>query len=510
MGIQTSITPTRKAWRAACAVVLAVGMVWPCGIALADGEGVRQEEASQEAGNQEPVNPEPSPAPTETETETIEPAPEAETPASETPEPETPDEPSASKPATPEPEAWGPEQILKAAREAGIAGVDAVAKWLYGESLTDEELASIDLGGLAGIDANLAAAIAPAQEEAIQRLSAAQDKESADESSKKDSDKADDKDKQKNDDSDEENHPAWTYGGSTSNPPTPHGPNLATAKFVAVIGESSRRLAGENDLYASVMIAQAIAESESGNAAIAKSPNYNLFGMKESNQGSDASAKSREGDSKDAERAESADLKTYPSYEASLEDYVNLLASADYKQAHKSTTKSYEDACEYLEGTYSDSDQYSETLQELIKAYDLTRYDEPLGYEASDGSTGNLSNLVIQAADNLGKPYVWGATGPSGYDCSGLVVSTYSSALGMQLPRTTYFQCLQGEDVDFADLHMGDLLFFTNSKNEANHVAMYVGEGCYIESTTPGGVQVTALSERMPTFAKRMVPTNAA
>ncbi|MBO4365149.1 MAG: C40 family peptidase, partial [Eggerthellaceae bacterium] len=424
----------------------------------------------------------------------------------DTSEPEASD--TSDEPTSSEPEAWGPEQILKAAREAGLAGVDALEKWLHGGNLTDEELVSIDLGGLAGIDANLANEIRPAQEEARLRLEA-KDKEAADDKSSKDSsDKADGKDKRKDDDANDESHPAWTYNGSTSNPPTPHGPNLGTAKFVAVIGESSRKLAGENDLYASVMIAQAIAESESGNAAMSQSPNYNLFGMKETNQGSFVSVSTQKGDSKDADHAEDVDYKKYPTYEASLQDYVDLLSGANYKSAHKSTTKSYVDACDYLEGTYSDSEQYSETLQELISAYDLTRYDEPLGYEVAGGSNANLSNLVILAADNLGKPYVWGATGPGGYDCSGLVVSTYSSALGMQLPRTTYFQCQQGEDVDFADLHMGDLLFFTNSKNEADHVAMYVGEGCYIESTSPGGVQVTALSEHMPTFAKRMVPTH--
>ena len=507
MSMKTNTTTVNRVCRAAFAVLLAVGMSWPCGLAFADDDA---DGSTNEPPQAENTQPEPSPQPDNPSSDPTpegnvdggDDAPAAEETASGEAAPDTSSSdssgstPSESDATSSETESWGPEQILKAAREAGLAGVDALAKWLSGATLTDEEMVSIDVAGLAEIDPDLASQIEPLQEEARQRLADAAE----DEKSGKDKD-SDGDDKKKKDDSDESEYPAWTYKGDTGNPPTFHGPSLETAKFVAVIGESARKLAGENDLYASVMIAQAIAESESGSSALSKSPNYNLFGMEGDYHGDSVSVKEQDD--------KSADYKKYPSYEAALQDYVDLLSGKDYAPARKPTAKSYADACDYLEGTYSDSKSYSEDLQELISAYDLTRYDEPLGFELADGGDANLADLTISAADNLGKPYVWGATGPDGYDCSGLVVSTYSSVLGTQLPRTTYFQCQIGEDVDFADLHTGDLLFFTNSKNEACHVAMYVGEGCYIESTSPGGVQVTALSENMPAFAKRMIPTRA-
>ena len=78
--------------------------------------------------------------------------------------------------------------------------------------------------------------------------------------------------------------------------------------------------------------------------------------------------------------------------------------------------------------------------------------------------------------------------------------------MGIELPRTTYYQCLQGSDVDFDDLATGDLLFFVNVHGEAGHVAVYLGKGCYIEAPDVGDVvKVTSMTEKMPTFAKRIV-----
>ena len=524
--MSTKMKPTYsgKIGRAACAFVLAVGMSWPCGMALAaddSGDATPAEEVPSDDGGQSGAQ-EPDPVVDAGDGAAEDPAPEPVAPEPVAPEPEESD-PAAPDPADPEPATSDPapapsepvdrdkEQILQAARNAQLKGIEALEKYLNG-TLTpedDEVVVTVDLEGLAAIDKDLANEFRPIQNAARERLAAAEEKDSSEKEGKKSSDKSGDSDnkkKDKDDDAHKSKYPEWTYKGDTSAPPTFHGPSLETAKFVAVIGESSRKLAAEHDLYASVMIAQAIVESESGTSTLALAPNYNLFAI-EGNYHGDSVTVDGQDIAADAEPAKDVTYKKYPTYEASLEDYVDVLSRTNYKSAHKSKAKSYEDACEYLEGTYSDSKRYSEMLKDLISAYDLTRYDEPLGYELEGEYDADLSDLVLHAADNLGKPYVWGATGPNGYDCSGLVVSSYSSTLGVQLPRTTYYQCLQGEDVDFANLHSGDLLFFTNSANEADHVAMYVGEGCYIESTTPGGVQITALSEHMPTFAKRMLPT---
>lgn len=93
----------------------------------------------------------------------------------------------------------------------------------------------------------------------------------------------------------------------------------------------------------------------------------------------------------------------------------------------------------------------------------------------------SAADTAIQfALAQVGKPYVWGATGPDGYDCSGLVQASYAAA-GIQLPRTTYQQILQGQDVPQADLAPGDLVF-----PDIGHVQIYLGNGQIIESPHQG------------------------
>lgn len=338
-------------------------------------------------------------------------------------------------------------------------------------------------------------------------------------------------------------YPSWSYDGDASIAPRSYSINLTTAKFIAVIGEPARQLAEEHDLYASVMIAQAILESGSGGSGLSQPPYFNLFGIKGAFEGQSVTMSTQEDDGSGRYYTIDAAFRSYPSYRESLADYAELLSKPYYAPARKASTDSYIDACNYLQGTYATSTSYSASLQGIIEAYDLTRYDEPLDYEligeyvaVVDAESGevlawgeeglaeyaeilsregqdevlveerDLVDLIMQASSQLGLPYVWGGTGPLGYDCSGLIQSSYMQALGVALPRTTHYQCLQGDDVDFKDLHMGDLLFFVDEKGVVGHVGMYLGEGCYIESTT-GGVQVTALEERPPTFAKRMLAT---
>ncbi|WP_165248521.1 glucosaminidase domain-containing protein [Adlercreutzia sp. ZJ141] len=339
--------------------------------------------------------------------------------------------------------------------------------------------------------------------------------------------------------SSEPSYPAWTYEGSKEYVHRPVQQNLTTTKFIAIIGEPARQLAEENDLYASVMIAQAILESNSGNSQLAQSPNRNLFGIKGSYKGSSVSLGTLEDDGNGNMSAITAQFRTYSTFEESLKDYVNLLTKDNavlYRGALKSVAPTYEKACAYLQGRYATDSSYAEKLCGIIETYDLTRYDESLDYELVEtyqvpieeddldntitnktaGSNSDeplleerdLVDLAIEATSHLGDKYVWGGNVPGAFDCSGLVSYSYKEALGMSIPRTTYYQCIQGEDVDFADLHMGDLVFFADDKGVCGHVGMYLGEGCYIEASAPGDVvKITSIEEKEPTFAKRICKT---
>jgi len=89
---------------------------------------------------------------------------------------------------------------------------------------------------------------------------------------------------------------------------------------------------------------------------------------------------------------------------------------------------------------------------------------------------------VNTALAQQGKPYVWGGTGPRGYDCSGLTWSAYRAA-GVTLPRTSRAQATAGVPVARANLQPGDLIFFYSP---VSHVGMYVGNGLMVHSSTYG------------------------
>lgn len=86
------------------------------------------------------------------------------------------------------------------------------------------------------------------------------------------------------------------------------------------------------------------------------------------------------------------------------------------------------------------------------------------------------------ARAQIGKPYVWGATGPDSYDCSGLTQAAWKAA-GVDLPRTTYDQVNAGRTVSLADAQPGDLVFFYD---DISHVGLYIGNGMMIHAPKPG------------------------
>ncbi|SEP52532.1 C40 family peptidase [Amycolatopsis saalfeldensis] len=92
------------------------------------------------------------------------------------------------------------------------------------------------------------------------------------------------------------------------------------------------------------------------------------------------------------------------------------------------------------------------------------------------------------ALGEQGKPYVWGATGPNAYDCSGLMLRAYQSA-GVILPRVSQDQYKAGAMLPVRDAQPGDLIFLaTDPANPAtiHHVAMYLGEGKIVEAQQTG------------------------
>ncbi|OXS35973.1 C40 family peptidase [Streptomyces sp. XY006] len=97
-------------------------------------------------------------------------------------------------------------------------------------------------------------------------------------------------------------------------------------------------------------------------------------------------------------------------------------------------------------------------------------------------ASGRGAAAVAAARSALGKPYVWGANGPTGFDCSGLMQWSYAQA-GVALPRTSQAQRFAGRQVPLSEARPGDLVVY---RSDASHVGMYMGNGQVIHAPYPG------------------------
>lgn len=95
-------------------------------------------------------------------------------------------------------------------------------------------------------------------------------------------------------------------------------------------------------------------------------------------------------------------------------------------------------------------------------------------------ASGSVETVIQFAMAQLGKPYVWGATGPNSYDCSGLVMTAFSK-IGIKLPRTTRTMIGAGHQVNRAGLQRGDIVF-----PSSGHVGIYLGDNKFIHAPQPG------------------------
>ena len=121
--------------------------------------------------------------------------------------------------------------------------------------------------------------------------------------------------------------------------------------------------------------------------------------------------------------------------------------------------------------------------------------------QVSTQSNSSTAQTVVSAAQSqIGKPYVWGATGPNAYDCSGLVQYAYSQA-GKNVGRTTYQQAGAGQHISVSQAQPGDILMWGDY-----HDAIYVGNNQYVHAPQPGQnvTQASISSYFMPDYAIRV------
>jgi len=112
-------------------------------------------------------------------------------------------------------------------------------------------------------------------------------------------------------------------------------------------------------------------------------------------------------------------------------------------------------------------------------------YRKPIQYPKSN----TLVNEIEKNAKYfLGTPYVWGATGPDTFDCSGFTQWVYRD-VGIKIPRVSREQARVGEFISFENLQRGDMIFFDTKKHRSGkvtHVGIYLGSGNFIHASSAG------------------------
>ena len=170
--------------------------------------------------------------------------------------------------------------------------------------------------------------------------------------------------------------------------------NDTVEAFIKSIAPRVSELAEKNDLYASLIIAQAILESGYGHSAVSLYA-HNLFNITGAYEG-------------EAMTISSGSYRAYGSYDASLMDYVRLMLEGTtwnnqiYAGTWKTNSKSVKEAAQDLQGAFATDPEYATKLIQIIKEYNLTTYDEPT--ETSQSKDAPESPLLGEQANNLQFP----------------------------------------------------------------------------------------------------------
>ena len=155
-----------------------------------------------------------------------------------------------------------------------------------------------------------------------------------------------------------------------------------TRQFIKSIAKHAHRIGQKENIYASVMMAQAILESDSGKSTLAQSPNFNLFGVKGNYNGQSVNFNTLEAGTDNQMFNINAGFRKYPNLKSSLQDYADLIkhgidGNPDiYKPTWKDETLTYKDATSHLSHSYATDPDYAKKLNSIIKHYNLTEFDK--------------------------------------------------------------------------------------------------------------------------------------
>ena len=193
-------------------------------------------------------------------------------------------------------------------------------------------------------------------------------------------------------------------------------------QFLNKIIPAAQQATEGQDVYTSVMIAQAALESAWGQSALASEPNHNLFGVKGSYNGQSVNMYTLEDAGAQKYYGIYDNFRKYPSYKESMDDYVDKIvngikgAPMFYAGAWKSRTNSYQDATRYLTGRYATDTAYYSKLNRIIEQYGLTKYDN--GVVTKTNNSVVASNVSTQSGAKAANGYYTVKAGDTLYGIS--------------------------------------------------------------------------------------------
>lgn len=169
--------------------------------------------------------------------------------------------------------------------------------------------------------------------------------------------------------------------------------------------------------------------------------------------------------------------------QAELEEFAGSAERLmDLRAEAEEALEEAEDRRDELDDMHSEVEEALSEQEELLADFDTSSVDGDDSGAANPGTaSGGAAAAMDFALAEVGKPYIWGGTGPDGYDCSGLMQAAYSAA-GVSIGRTTYDQYELPNKVSRGDVQPGDIMFFSN----LGHNGMYIGNGQMVHAPRTG------------------------
>ena len=140
------------------------------------------------------------------------------------------------------------------------------------------------------------------------------------------------------------------------------------------------------------------------------------------------------------------------------------------------------------------SSKYIGSYNEVQVTTSEVKQEEVKVESKENNENSKIDKIVNLAKAQIGKPYRWGAAGPSSFDCSGFTTYIYKNGAGISLPRTSVSQSKTGTKVSRSNLKTGDLVFFNTSGKGVSHVGMYIGDSKFIHSSSSKGIRIDSLN----------------